>query len=87
MAVVPNLDAIVFTAGIGQNSLPVRERVCAGLEHLGICLDPEKNRVRSDDPIELQRDGAPLKILMLPTNEELQIALETKQIIDSAANG
>ncbi|MBR6022502.1 MAG: acetate kinase [Kiritimatiellae bacterium] len=87
MAVVPNLDAIVFTAGIGQNSLPVRERVCAGLEHLGICLDPEKNRVRSDDPIELQRDGAPLKILMLPTNEELQIALETKQIIDAAANG
>jgi acetate kinase len=87
MAVVPNLDAIVFTAGIGQNSLPVRERVCAGLEHLGICLDPEKNRVRSDDPIELQRDGAPLKILMLPTNEELQIAIETKQIIDSAANG
>ena len=84
MAVVPNLDAIVFTAGIGQNSQPVRERVCAGLEHLGIRLDPEKNRVRSDDPIELQRDGAPLKILMIPTNEELQIAVETKQIIDAA---
>ena len=84
MAVVPDLDAIVFTAGIGQNSQPVRERVCAGLEHLGIRLDPEKNRVRSDDPIELQRDGAPLKILMIPTNEELQIAVETKQIIDAA---
>ena len=82
MAVVPNLQAIVFTAGIGQNSAPVRARVCAGLEHLGLRLDAAQNAMRSDDPREIQQPGAPLRILVLPTNEELQIALETKQIID-----
>ena len=82
MAVVPNLEAIVFTAGIGQNSAPVRERICRDLAHLGLRLDPAKNAARSDDPREINSSGAPLKILVLPTNEELQIALETKQAID-----
>jgi len=82
MAVVPNLDAIVFTAGIGENSDPIRARVCKGLEHLGIRLDAEKNAERSDQPREIQEKGAPLPILVIPTNEELQIALETKQIIE-----
>ena len=82
MAVVPCLDAVVFTAGIGQNSAPVRERICAGLEHLGIRLDLAKNAVRSDEPRAIQQAGAPLQILVLPTNEELQIALETKQVIE-----
>ena len=81
MAVVPHLDAIVFTAGIGQNSAPVRERICTGLEHLGLRLDLAQNAVRSDEPRAIQQAGAPLQILVLPTNEELQIALETKQII------
>jgi acetate kinase len=82
MAVVPNLDAVVFTAGIGQNSAPVRERICRDLAHLGLRIDPAKNAARSDAPRAIQQDGAPLKILVLPTNEELQIALETKQIIE-----
>ena len=82
MAVVPHLDAIVFTAGIGQNSAPVRERICRDLAHLGLRIDRAKNAVRSDDAREIQPAGAPLKILVLPTNEELQIALETKQIIE-----
>ena len=82
MAVVPNLDAIVFTAGIGQNSAPVRERICRDLAHLGLRIDLAKNAVRSDAPRAIQEAGAPLKILVLPTNEELQIALETKQIIE-----
>jgi acetate kinase len=82
MAVVPNLQAIVFTAGIGQNSAPVRARICRDLAHLGLRLDAAKNAARSDDPREINESGAPLKILVLPTNEELQIALETKQIID-----
>ena len=83
MAVVPNLDAIVFTAGIGQNSSPVRERICRDLAHLGLRIDPARNAARSDDPREIQEAGAPLKILVLPTNEELQIALETKQTIEA----
>ena len=84
MAVVPNLDAVVFTAGIGQNSAPVRERICRDLAHLGLRLDVAKNAARSDAPREIQQAGAPLKILVLPTNEELQIALETKQIIEGS---
>ena len=82
MAVVPNLQAIVFTAGIGQNSAPVRERICKDLAHLGLRIDLAKNAIRSDDPREIQVAGAPIRILVLPTNEELQIALETKQIIE-----
>ncbi|NCA83671.1 MAG: acetate kinase [Opitutae bacterium] len=84
MAVVPNLDAIVFTAGIGQNSAPVRERICRDLAHLGLRIDPVQNAVRSDAPRGIEQDGAPIKILVLPTNEELQIALETKQIIEAS---
>jgi len=82
MAVVPNLDAIVFTAGIGENSDPVRARICAGLEHLGIRLDEAKNLERSGEPREIQEPGAPIRLLVLPTNEELQIAIETKQLIE-----
>jgi acetate kinase len=59
MAVVPHLDAIVFTAGIGQNSSPVRERICTGLEHLGLRLDLAKNAVRSDEPRAIQQAGPP----------------------------
>ena len=82
LAVVPNLDAIVFTAGIGQNSPPVRERICRDLAHLGLRIDLAKNAARSDEPRAIEQAGAPLRILVLPTNEELQIALETKQIIE-----
>lgn len=81
LAVVPNLHAIVFTAGIGQNSAPVRERICRDLAHLGLRLDAAKNAARTDAPREISVAGAPLKILVLPTNEELQIALETKLAI------
>ena len=82
MAVVPHLDAVVFTAGIGQNSAPVRERICRDLAHLGLRIDLAKNAARSDEPRAIQQAGASLQILVLPTNEELQIALETKQMIE-----
>jgi acetate kinase len=84
MAVVPGLHAIVFTAGIGENAHPARAHICRGLDHLGIRLDDAKNRSPSRSPREIQQDGAPLKLLVLPTNEELQIALETKHAIESA---
>ena len=84
MAVVPDLHALVFTAGIGENSFPVRERICRGLEHLGVRIDIALNQAPSRQPREIQQAGAPLKILVMPTNEELQIALETKQIIEKS---
>lgn len=84
MAVVPDLHALVFTAGIGENSFPVRERICRGLEHLGVRLDVARNHAPSRDLREIQQADAPLKILVIPTNEELQIALETKQNIKTS---
>lgn len=85
MAVVNNLDAIVFTAGIGENSWPVRERVCRDLEHLGLSLDLDKNSTPSREARAIEKEGAPIRILVVPTNEELQIALETKEIIERGA--
>lgn len=74
------MDALVFTAGIGENSADIRSRVCRGLEILGIHLDPEKNAVRGEGAV-LSRDDSPVKILLVPTNEELMIARETEDIV------
>ncbi|MBQ7251756.1 MAG: acetate kinase [Kiritimatiellae bacterium] len=82
LAVVPNVKALVFTGGIGENSDGVRARIFQGLEHLGLVLDPEKNAIRSPEPREIQAAEAKTKILVIPTNEELQIALETKAVIE-----
>ena len=84
LAVVPNLDAVVFTAGIGENSHPVRARICQDLAHLGLRLDADKNAASSGEPREIQQAGAPLRILVLPTNEELQIATETCQVLETS---
>jgi acetate kinase len=82
MAAVPGLQALVFTGGIGENSPVMRKMVCDGLRHLGVRLDAAKNEPRSSSGREIQEEGAALKLLVLPTNEELQIALETKAIIE-----
>ncbi|MBU2514045.1 acetate kinase [bacterium] len=80
-AVIGRLDAIIFTAGIGENSREIREEVCCELEHIGIRLDSEKSRQRGMGIKELQVDGACTKILLIPTNEELKIALETMTLV------
>jgi len=74
------MDALVFTAGIGENSIRVREEICRGLEFIGIRLDPEKNHIRGEES-EISADDSPVKILVVPTNEELMIAMETEEII------
>ena len=76
------LDAIIFTAGIGENSVSIRERCCRGLEVLGARLDPEKNNVRGK-PAVISTDDSPVKILVVPTNEELMIAMDTEKIVKS----
>jgi len=76
-AVLGRVDAVVFTAGIGENSAEIRARSCAGLSGLGIEIDPDRNQERREDVREVQRQGAPVKILVVPTNEELEIAEET----------
>ena len=80
------LDALVFTAGIGENAWEVRERVCRGLEFMGVRLDPERNRVRGKEAV-LSTDDSPVKVLCVPTNEELMIALETEQVMRGGGNG
>ncbi len=80
-AAMGGIDALVFTAGIGENSIAAREKICAGLEFLGIRIDAEKNKVRGKERI-VSSDDASVFVLVVPTNEELVIARDTKRIID-----
>jgi acetate kinase len=77
LAALGRVDAIAFTAGIGENSAEIRARSCAGLAGLGIEIDPARNRGPLPGVREIQRDGSPVKILVVPTHEELEIAEET----------
>jgi len=79
-AVMGGVDAIVFTAGIGENSPDVRKSVCEGLEFLGIKIDDEKNNSPEREKI-ITTDNSPVKVLVIPTNEELVIALDTAEIV------
>ena len=76
-AVLGRVDALVFSGGIGENDAEVRRRACEGLSLLGIAVDAAGNGSPSTAPREIQREGMPVKILVIPTNEELEIALQT----------
>lgn len=80
-AILNGLDAIVFTAGIGENSNLMRKIVCENLNFLGIMLDDEKNSSKSRDVREIHSENSSVKILVIPTNEELEIAKQAYQII------
>ena len=75
------VDALVFTAGVGENSAFVRRHACAGLKNLGIVLDEDKNSAMMGGVEEIQTADSPVKVLVIPTNEELEIALQTLNII------
>jgi acetate kinase len=78
-AAMNGVDAIVFTAGLGENSSSMREAICSGIEYLGTKIDPVKNNVRGK-ATEISVDGAKVKLFIIPTNEELVIARDTKEI-------
>lgn len=81
-AALGRVDALVFTAGVGENSDKVRESVCAGLENLGYALDTDKNaKGKSGKVTEIQTPNSLAKILIVPTNEELEIALQTESLL------
>jgi acetate kinase len=80
-AILNGLDAIIFTAGIGENSAITRQLACEDLEFLGIELDLEKNKIRSKEIREIQSKTSKVKILVIPTNEEIEIAKQTYQLI------
>jgi len=81
LAVLGGVDCLIFTGGIGENAVSVRARCLAGLENLGLVLDPLKNNNRSENIMEIQGDDSPCKILVVPTNEELEIARQTLALI------
>jgi acetate kinase len=81
-AVLGRLDALVFTAGIGEKSPLIRAGACRGLSHLGIEIDSEKNNPKSKKAFEIQTRGSTVKVLVIPTNEELEIAEQTVTCIE-----
>ena len=80
-AILNGLDAIVFTAGIGENSSIMREMACENLDFLGIELDDLKNKIRSKEITEIQSKNSKVKILVIPTNEEIEIAKQSYQLL------
>ncbi len=80
-AALESVDALVFTAGIGENSPDVRGLSCKGLHNLGIEIDEVRNNQRSNDILEIQPESGRVKVLVIPTNEELKIAEETQAVV------
>lgn len=80
-ATLNGLDAIIFTAGVGENDPQMRERVCRDMEFLGLEIDLEKNREKSGELRLISADDARVKILVVPTNEELEIARQCHELL------
>jgi len=80
-AAMNGLDVMVFTAGVGENSVVLRQAVCEGLTFLGIELDPELNKVRSKEPRVISTPNSKVTVMVVPTNEELVIARDTYRLV------
>ncbi len=80
-AAMNGVDVIVFTAGIGENSVVVREKVCENLTYLGVEIDDALNAIRSGEPRLISTSHSKVKVLVVPTNEELVIARDTYRIV------
>lgn len=76
------VDALVFTAGIGENDDIVRAGVCAGLEHMGIKIDAKENGTRKPGARAISTPDSSVPVLIIPTNEELQIAMATVEVLE-----
>ncbi|MGB7784502.1 MAG: acetate kinase [Salinimicrobium sp.] len=80
-AAMNGLDAVVFTAGIGENSNVIRRMVCRDMDFIGLELDEEKNSVRSREIRKIHQQGSKVKIFVIPTNEELEIAKQSLMML------
>ena len=76
------IDVIAFTAGIGENQINIRKMICENLEWLGVKIDLEKNNCRGEE-VEISTPDSKIKVWVVPTNEELVIARDTKQIVEN----
>jgi acetate kinase len=86
LAQLNGLDALVFTAGIGENRAGIRAAICADLDQLGIRLDAEKNAAAQAGETVISADDSPAKVMIIPTNEELVVAREVKRYLDHRRN-
>lgn len=83
-AAMDGVDVLVFTAGVGENSVVIREAICEKLTFLGIEIDRERNKIRSKEPRLISTPNSKVKVLIIATNEELMIARDTFQLIQEA---
>lgn len=84
-AVLNGLDAIVFTAGVGENDPKVRAMVCSNMNYLGLSLEPKKNDEKRTDIRAISQENARVKVLIIPTNEELEIANQCFTLLAESA--
>jgi len=82
-AAMGGVDAIVFTAGVGENDCKMRETLCSGLEYMGVKIDAEKNKTRGKEA-DISAADSRVKIFVIPTNEELMIAMDTERLVKAA---
>ncbi|MFF7737830.1 acetate/propionate family kinase [Streptomyces sp. NPDC007984] len=85
-AVLGRVDAVAFTAGVGENAAPVRAAALAGLEELGLAVDGERNAVRADEARLISPEGARVAVAVVPTDEELEIATQTYALVIGSGN-
>ena len=81
LAVLGGADAVVFTAGVGENVPEVREDSLRGLDALGVRVDPHRNRADADGPRVVSADGSAVTVLVVPTDEELAIARQVREVL------
>jgi len=78
-AAMDGVDAIIFTAGVGENSSSLRAAICDKMSYLGVSLDPEKNKIRGEE-VDISETDSACRVLVIPTNEELMIAIDTLEL-------
>jgi acetate kinase len=81
--VLGTVDAVVFTAGVGENAAAMRAAALTGLERLGIEVDASRNQQKVDAPTVVSPDGSEVAVLVVPTNEEWEIARQTMDVVRS----
>ncbi len=79
-AILNGVDGLIFTAGLGENSSLIREMVCDKLDYIGVQIDPEKNKINGEE-VDISALGSNCRVLVVPTNEELMIAMETAELV------
>ncbi len=85
-AAMGGVDAIIFTGGIGENAVFVREDICKEMEYMGIVLDGKKNETVFGEEVVISAEDSKVKVIVVPTDEELMIAKDTKRIVNELAN-